>query len=63
MHESMHGLDVEAEIMAALAQEITAEIDQEILSSLGTLAGTAIGTYDQGAVSGTATLLVTSMLH
>ena len=27
----MHGLDVEAEIMAALAQEITAEIDQEIL--------------------------------
>ena len=29
--QAMHGLDVEAEIMAALAQEITAEIDQEIL--------------------------------
>jgi hypothetical protein len=29
--QSMHGLDVEAEIMAALAQEITVEIDQEIL--------------------------------
>jgi len=40
-----------------LAQEITTEIDQEILSSLGTLAGTAIGTYDQGAVSGTATFV------
>jgi ribosome-associated toxin RatA of RatAB toxin-antitoxin module len=32
--QSMHGLDVEAEIMAALAQEITVEIDQEILASL-----------------------------
>jgi len=34
----MHGIDVEAEIMAALAQEITAEIDQEILLSLRSLA-------------------------
>jgi len=39
--QSQHGIDVEAEIMAALAQEITAEIDQEILRSLRTLAGTA----------------------
>src|SRR6056300_381702 len=38
--QSMHGIDVEAEIMAALAQEITAEIDQEILLSLRTLAAT-----------------------
>jgi len=53
--QSMHGLDVEAEIMQALAQEITAEIDQEIISSLGSLAGTAADTYDQSAVSGTAT--------
>tara|TARA_B000000532_G_scaffold41775_1_gene30907 strand:+ start:8783 stop:9952 length:1170 start_codon:yes stop_codon:yes gene_type:complete len=53
--QSQHGLDVEAEIMAALAQEITAEIDQDILGSLRTLSGTAIGTYDQGSVSGTAT--------
>ena len=29
--QSQHGIDVEAEIMAALAQEITAEIDQEVL--------------------------------
>ena len=53
--QSQHGIDVEAEIMAALAQEITAEIDQEILRSLRTLAGTASETYNQAAVSGTAT--------
>src|SRR5210317_2313590 len=38
---AMHGIDVEAEIMAALAQEITAEIDQEILGSLNSLATSA----------------------
>ena len=55
--QSMHGIDVEAEIMAALAQEITAEIDQEVIASLNTLAGTAGQTYDQAAVSGTATFV------
>ena len=55
--QSQHGIDVEAEIMAALAQEITAEIDQEVLTSLRTLAGTAAETYDQAAVSGTATFV------
>lgn len=55
--QSMHGIDVEAEIMAALAQEITAEIDQEVLGSLESLAGTASETYDQAAVSGTATFV------
>ena len=54
---SMHGLDVEAEIMQALAQEITAEIDQEILNSLRTLAGAATDTYDQSNVSGQATFV------
>ncbi len=54
---SMHGLDVEAEIMQALAQEITAEIDQEVLTSLRTLAGAATDTYDQANVSGTATFV------
>ena len=54
---SMHGLDVEAEIMQALAQEITAEIDQEVLTSLRALAGTATDTYDQATVSGTATFV------
>jgi hypothetical protein len=55
--QAMHGIDVEAEIMAALAQEITAEIDQEVLASLDSLAGTAAETYDQAAVSGTATFV------
>jgi hypothetical protein len=54
---SMHGLDVEAEIMQALAQEITAEIDQEVLTSLRTLAGAATDTYDQAGVSGQATFV------
>src|SRR6056300_929519 len=53
---AMHGLDVEAEIMAALAQEITAEIDQEVLASLRALSGTT-DAYDQAAVSGTATFV------
>jgi len=55
--QAQQGIDVEAEIMAALAQEITAEIDQEIIGSLKTLAGTAQLTYDQSAVSGTATFV------
>jgi hypothetical protein len=54
--QAMHGLDVEAEIMAALAQEITVEIDQEVLGSLRSLAATEY-TYDQAAVSGTATFV------
>ena len=54
--QSQHGIDVEAEIMAALAQEITAEIDQEILASLRSLAATE-ETYNQAAVSGTATFV------
>ena len=54
--QSMHGLDVEAEIMAALAQEITVEIDQEILGSLRSLAATDYA-FDQSAVSGTATFV------
>jgi hypothetical protein len=48
--QAMHGIDVEAEIMAALAQEITAEIDQEILLSLSSLAATEY-TYNQATVS------------
>ena len=55
--QSMHGIDVEAEIMAALAQEITAEIDQEVIGSLVTLSGTAAQTYNQATVSGTATFV------
>jgi hypothetical protein len=54
--QAMHGIDVEAEIMAALAQEITVEIDQEILGSLRNLAATE-ETYNQTTVSGTATFV------
>ena len=56
--QAQQGVDVEAEVMAALAQEITAEIDQEILASLVTLAGsTNQVAYDQATVSGTATFV------
>ena len=54
--QAQQGIDIEAEIMAALAQEITAEIDQEILASLRALA-TVEQTYDQSLVSGTATFV------
>ena len=55
--QAQQGIDIEAEVMAALAQEITAEIDQEILASLRSLAGTAGQAYDQNGVSGTATFV------
>jgi hypothetical protein len=55
--QAQQGIDIEAEVMAALAQEITAEIDQEILGSLASLAGSASETYDQSQVSGTATFV------
>lgn len=50
--EAMHGVDVEAEIMQALAQEIVVEIDQEIIGSLRTLAGSGT-TLDFSSLSGT----------
>jgi hypothetical protein len=55
--QAQQGIDIEAEIMAALAQEITAEIDQEILVSLRRLPGAATAIYDQANVSGTATFV------
>ena len=54
--QAQQGIDIEAEIMAALAQEITTEIDQEILASLRSLA-TVEEEYDQSLVSGTATFV------
>ena len=54
--QAQQGIDIEAEVMAALAQEITAEIDQEVLGSLRALAATE-ETFDQSAVSGTATFV------
>jgi len=52
---AVHGIDVEAEIMQALAQEITVEIDQEMLFKLNSLVPVPPTTFDQAAVSGTAT--------
>ena len=52
---AIHGIDIEAEIMQALAQEITVEIDQEMLYRLGNLVPVAPTTFNQAAVSGTAT--------
>ena len=54
--QAQQGVDVEAEIMAALAQEITAEIDQEVIGSLRTLAPTEEA-YNQASVSGTTTFV------
>jgi hypothetical protein len=54
--QAQQGIDIEAEIMAALAQEITVEIDQEVLASLRALASVE-ETYDQALVSGTATFV------
>ena len=54
--QAQQGIDIEAEIMAALAQEITAEIDQEILNSLRSLANVE-EIYDQSLVSGTDTFV------
>jgi hypothetical protein len=52
---AIHGIDIEAEIMQALAQEITVEIDQEMLFKLNSLVPVPPTTFDQAAVSGTAT--------
>ena len=55
--QSQYGIDIEAEIMGALAQEITAEIDQEILFSLRSLAGSPTVTFDQNSLTGVATFV------
>lgn len=52
---AVHGVDVESEIMQALAQEMTVEIDQEMLGRLRGLVPVSPVIYDQAAVSGTAT--------
>lgn len=58
--QNQYGVDVEEELLAAVAQEITVEIDQEILRSLRALppTPTAANTYDQSAVSGQPTSVV-----
>jgi hypothetical protein len=55
--EAMHGVDVEAEIMQALAQEIVVEIDQEIIGSLRSLAGAGTTLDFGGSLTGTPTYI------
>jgi hypothetical protein len=55
--QAQQGLDIEAEIMAALAQEITAEIDQEILAFLTALPGSPTATFAMDNVTGTPTFV------
>lgn len=55
--QSQHGIDIEAELMAAIATEITTEIDQELLFKLRALPGAAAVTYDQSKVTGVATFV------
>lgn len=54
---AQYGIDMESEIMAALAQEITAEIDQEIISTLIGLPGAPTATFAQSTVTGTPTFV------
>lgn len=55
--QSQQGVDIEAEIMAALAQEITAEIDQRILTSLLALPGTPTSIFKMDDTTGTPTFV------
>lgn len=54
---SQVGIDVEEELMALLAQEITAEIDQEMLFKLRAIPGGPSVTFDQNNVSGVGTFV------
>lgn len=54
---SQYGLDLEAELMAAVAQEMVVEIDQELLSHLYNIAGAPAQIYDQSKVTGVATFV------
>lgn len=47
---TQHGLDLEAEITAALSSEIVSEIDNEILNDLSVLAGT-VETFDMASTN------------
>jgi hypothetical protein len=58
--QNMYGVDLEEELLQAVAQDLTVEIDQELLRSLRALPAspTAANTFDQSAVSGQATTVV-----
>ena len=53
--QSQYGISVEQELTNALANEITVEVDQDILGKLSAIAGMPVDTYDQNKLSGVAT--------
>lgn len=57
--QAMHGVDIENEIMAAIAQNMVLEIDQELLRTLRGLPPTPgqYNTFDQANISGQATFV------
>lgn len=55
--QSQYGINIENEIFAAVAKEMTVEIDQIMLSKCRALA-TTVATYDQATVSGNAITVV-----
>jgi hypothetical protein len=55
---SQYDVNLESEANTMLSQEILAELDRELLSGLMAVAGTAVATYDQDALSGTANSVV-----
>ena len=56
--QSQYGANVEQELTSALAQQITIDIDQEIIYKLFAIAGMAVDEYDQDKVSGVAQSVV-----
>lgn len=56
--QAQYGLNIETEIFAAVAQEMTVEIDQIMLGKMRRLAGSPTATYDQNSLSGEAISVV-----
>ena len=56
--QSQYGVNLENELTTALANEITVEIDQDILGKLFAIAGLPVDTYDQNKTSGVSVSVV-----
>lgn len=56
--QSQYGVNLENELTTALANEVTVEIDQDILGKLFALAGLPVDTYDQNKTSGVSVSVV-----
>lgn len=56
--QSQYGVNIEQELTNALANEITVEIDQDILGKLSAIAGLPVDVFDQNKLSGVATSVV-----